>query len=301
MTEVTNKRRIFAPAKINLTLHVMGRHRDGYHKLDSLVAFADIGDTITISPASEFLFSIDGAFANAFGESERDCSESSKNLVVRAARSLAQITNKSLSTQITLTKNIPLASGLGGGSADAAAAILGLMDLWNLPRNAPYLPALLKNLGSDVPVCMECTPTIMRGIGDNLSPAPMLPESPIVLVNPLKPCPTKAVFLENKTFYNELTETPDNLHDAFALADFLKQHTNSLESAAINIVPEIKNILTAISLQNGNLLSRMSGSGASCFGLFDTEKSSLIAAEQIQADNPDWWVKAGWINRIARY
>lgn len=301
MSESRKKRSIFAPAKINLMLHVLERKRDGYHKLDSLVAFADIGDIITIAPASEFSFSVDGAFANAFDAHERDQSEGSKNLVVRAARSLAQITGNSLDLHITLTKNIPIASGLGGGSADAAAVIHGLMDIWGVPRKAPFLPALLQNLGSDVPVCMDCTPTIMRGIGEILNPAPQLPEAAIVLVNPLKPCPTKDVFLENKIYHDGITEIPDDLHDVFFLAEFLKKQSNTLEIAAIKIVPEIKNIITALSLQDGNRLARMSGSGATCFGLFDTEESAQTAADHIRADNPDWWIKTGWINRISRY
>lgn len=301
MVKSWNKRSVFAPAKVNLTLHILGRQRDGFHDLDSLVVFADIGDQITFEPADEFSFLVDGPFAPSFNAHDLDTSSKSSNLVVRAARNLSAICEKPLDMTITLTKNLPLAAGLGGGSADAAATIHGLSDIWGLPKDALYLPLLLQNLGSDVPVCMRCSPSIMRGRGEILIDAPFLPEIPVVLVNPMKSCPTRAVFLENKNFDERRTDIPDEINDLSVLAQYLKHQTNTLENAAIRLVPEIRNVLTALSHEQGSLLSRLSGSGASCFGLYESEILAQMAAKNIREANPDWWLQAGWLNRIARY
>lgn len=301
MTKPFLKRTIFAPAKINLALHVLERKKDGYHKLDSLVTFADIGDIITISPSPFFKFNIDGDFAHLFSELEKSEKPDSGNLVVKAVYFLAGIANIKPDIEITLTKNLPIASGIGGGSADAAAVICGLCELWNIPKNSTFLPAFLKTLGADVPVCMECTPCFIRDIGDQLTPAPFLPETPIVLINPLKPCPTRDVFLSNAHFHPPLTQCPNDIHSITELCAYLKDNTNSLEYAATQIIPEIKNIITTLSLQNGNLLSRMSGSGATCFGLFNTPELAEHAATTLAQENPDWWVKSGWINNTVRY
>ena len=295
------ERTVFAPAKINLSLHVLKRKRDGYHTLESLIAFADIGDTIRIVPSDHFSFKLDGPFAKAFNDQDRRHDKDSGNLVVRAAQNLAAIARKSLDFEITLTKNIPLASGLGGGSADAAAVLHGLADIWGVSRDAQFWPVLLRNLGADVPVCMDCQPALVRGIGEILDPVPALPEIPVVIVNPLKPCPTKAVFLHNKCIQpRESAPVPEHAdYRDFIL--YLKSLRNDLEAAASEIVPEIHNILNALSVQDGCDLARLSGSGASCYGLFATEDQAMDAKKQIHQENPDWWVEAGWLNRIARY
>lgn len=301
MSSFFTKRTVFAPAKINLSLHVLKRKKDGYHSLESLVTFADIGDTISIAPCSSFQFNIDGAFSRFFSEKEKSNKPDSQNIIVKAVYFLAGIANISPKIEITLTKNLPLASGIGGGSADAAAVICGLCDLWNIPKNATFLPPFLKTLGADVPVCMECTPCFISHIGDQITHAPFLPETPIVLINPLKPCATRDVFLANTQFDSPLTPCPSDFQNIRALCDYLLRNTNSLETAATKIVPEIKNILTTLSLQHGNLLSRMSGSGATCFGLFETPELAQKAASLISQENPDWWVKSGWINNTVRY
>lgn len=297
MARTGKPRTIFAPCKINLFLHLTGRKKDGYHKLDSLVVFTDFGDTVSLEPANEFDFSVQGAFAKNLHNTDF-----SNNLVVRAAKMLSQATGNPLHLKITLTKNIPLSSGLGGGSSDAAATISGLLDYWKLPRNAPYLPVLLTSLGADVPVCMACEPMQMRGIGDILLPASTLPEIPAVIVNPLRPCPTKDVFLgRTGSSYRPEVDLPESLSDIDPLIAFLKKQHNDLEPYAKRIVPEIGNVLTALSLTQGCLLPRMSGSGASCFGLYDSEEQAKAAAAKITHENPDWWVQTCWINRAGRY
>ncbi len=293
---------VFAPAKINLCLHITGKRRsDGYHKLDSLVAFADIGDEIEIKPAPAFSFNITGPFAKSFEHDDTQPHLNSGNLVVKAARALSQITDKALNVDITLTKNLPLQAGLGGGSSDAAATIWGLQEFWKLAPNSDYLLPMMTKLGADVPVCMTCQPTIMRGIGDQLNQAPTLPEIPILLVNPMVNCPTQNVFLNHKGQYKDQINYPDQFETAQGLIRFLNSTDNDLCEAAIRDVPQIKNVLSALKTHKKCKLFRMSGSGASCFGLFDTIDDANDAKTAIQKDNPDWWLRTGWLNRPERY
>src|SRR3989339_388717 len=175
-------RHIFAPAKINLFLHVTGR-KDDYHLLDSLVVFADIGDEVILEPAVDFSFEITGPFASHFRVAESDCSPNSGNLLVRAVWKMAEAARKKPDVKITLVKNLPLASGLGGSSTDAAAAIWGLLEHWRMVKHPPFLADLLLNLGADVPACLDCRPVLMRGKGEILSPIQEMPELPILLVN----------------------------------------------------------------------------------------------------------------------
>lgn len=292
---------VFAPAKINLYLHITGKRSDGYHLLDSLVCFADIGDMILIEPADHFSFEITGPFANQFSEQDRISSIDSDNLVVKAARHLAQICGQSLNIKITLEKNLPLASGIGGGSSDAASTLWGLQELWGLSRHEDYLLPLMTNLGADVPVCLYCRPTLMRGIGEDLTPVHNIGEFPILLVNPMIDCPTDNIFLHHdghfKTKIDALpdSDTPDDW------LSFLSETQNDLYHPALHNVPDIENVIRTIQIQNNCLLSRMSGSGATCFGLFKTEEDVQKAKDLILKDNPDWWVETGWLNRPERY
>lgn len=288
---------VFAPAKINLYLHVTGRRLNGYHEIDSLVCFADIGDVIRISrPKTQgFSFNIEGRFSKNLDSNLQN------NLVIRAAYLLANAAGKTLDCSITLTKNLPVASGIGGGSSDAAATIFGLQKFWGLDSDAPYITPILQNLGADVPVCMACSPSIMRGIGENIFPAPAMPEIPIVLVNPLKTCPTAQVFSRFNSPFKKDISIPAKLHRHDDLISFLQKQDNDLTMPAQQIIPEISNILAALSLQNGCSLARLSGSGATCFGLFKHESDAKNAAKNIIEENPDWWVECGYINSIARY
>ncbi len=293
---------IFAPAKINLYLHVTGRLDNGYHALDSLVAFADIGDEIRIEPAAlDFSFKMQGPYANAFGPKEFDASPNSSNLAVQAAWAISRAAQKIPNVKITLTKNLPLASGIGGGSSDAAAVIWGLMEWWGIPRQSGYLPSLLASLGADVPVCLNCEPARLRGIGDIIDRVPPMPEIPVVLVNPGKSCPTAQVFARYSGTFREPGKLPERLDTLADLTAYIGAKENDLLAPACQVVPEIENVLRVLDFQAGCRLARMSGSGATCFGLFENEKHARDAAKNIKSENPDWWVRAGILNRPERY
>lgn len=292
---------IFAPAKINLYLHITGKRADGYHLLDSLVCFADIGDTISIKPAPKFSFEVKGPFAHQLSSTDILPDKNSTNLVVRAAILLAEITKKPLQISITLTKNLPVAAGLGGGSSNAAATIWGLLETWNIPHNSPFLPHLLEKLGADVPACMACRPLRMEGIGDLITPLPLELEIPVLLINPLQPCPTANVFLNYERDFKKPLKTIDNPQSFHDFIIFLKQQNNDLYKSASRQVPTINNVLNSLTTQHGCALARMSGSGATCFGLFETMEDCTKSARDIQNNNPDWWVQAGLLNHTLRY
>lgn len=292
---------IFAPAKINLYLHVTGRLDNGYHTLDSLIGFVDIGDQIKITPAQDFSFAIDGPCSGAFGPKERDASPHSSNLVVQAVWAISQAIKRLPNIHVSLTKNLPIAAGIGGGSSDAAAMVWGLMEWWSVPAHSDFLPGILTQLGADVPVCLDCRPARLRGIGDILDPAPLMNEVPIVLVNPGKPCFTKDVFRSLNCPFKEPIDLPDALPSFDALIDFLNQQNNDLHDVACHFVPEISNALHALNAQTGCALARLSGSGPTCFGLFEDKGDARKAADTIAEENPDWWVKAGTLNRPERY
>ncbi len=292
---------ILAPAKINLHLHVTGRLDDGFHTLDSLVAFADIGDRIVIEPSASFEFHVTGPFAEGFSPEEKDAGPHSRNLAVRAARDLATATGRDAPIRIMLQKNLPLASGIGGGSADAAAVLWGLTELWQLPSgSASWLPALAAGLGSDVPACLRCRPVRMRGIGEILEDGPEMPEIPVLLIHPGQTCPTAEVYSRFKGPF---------LHDADlssitgfeSLVERLRQNHNSLTEPAVSLVPEIAFVLEALNAQAGCRLARMSGSGATCFGLFDDSTARDAAESVLKNRHPGWWIRSGMLNRPVRY
>lgn len=284
--------RLSAPAKINLTLVVTGKRPDGYHVLDSLVAFADLGDVIELAEASSFSFSVSGPFASMFTPEEVDPSASSENIAVRAVYALAAAERRPPNVSLHLIKNLPLASGLGGGSADAAAVVRCLQKLWGISSDSPYLPDLLKSLGSDVPVCWRCSAQRVRGIGDILEDAPIFPPLSVVLVNPLKPCPTVDVFRRHKGFHKGLPSFPARFDSVHRFVEFLEAQGNDLLPAALQVVPEIGACLEALSKQKGCFLSRLSGSGATCFGVFEDRLQSQEAAKRLARLFPAWWVQA---------
>lgn len=291
--------RVFAPAKINLFLHVTGKRKDGYHKLDSLVAFADVGDAVEIEPAESFSFIITGLFASAFHTQSGYLDD--KNLVVRAARNLSQIADKALHVKIRLVKNLPLSSGLGGGSSDAAATIWGLQRFWGLQTNHDYVEPLLLKLGADVPVCYRCQPSVMRGIGERITPAPDMPEIPILIVNSGHSCSTADVFAHHNHIFTDLTSLPKRFCTVFDLVDFLSITKNDLYEPALTLIPEIGNVIHALEAQADCLIARMSGSGASCFGLFEHQDQANRAAKALKDDNPDWHVFSATLNSPERY
>lgn len=294
---------VIAPAKVNLYLHVTGRRDDGYHLLDSLMVFADVADQITLHPASRFSFAIEGAYAKAFTAPDRDETPASRNLAVRAAHEGARFFNRKLDMRLTLTKNLPLSSGMGGGSADAAAVIWGLIRYWglNVPPVSSLMPLLL-SLGADVPVCYLCQSAHGSGIGEKLTPQD-LPEYAAVLVNPRQSCSTPEIFArykERNVPFRTPVALPD-LHDRHDFLTFLQQQGNDLEGAAIDKLPVIETVMHALRVTPRAALVRMSGSGATVFALYPDYDSAEEAASQIQEQHPDWWVRSCTLGRVVRY
>jgi 4-diphosphocytidyl-2-C-methyl-D-erythritol kinase len=291
---------VFAPAKVNLHLHVTGRQSDGYHLLDSLAVFADIGDTLVFEPSKVFSFTAEGPFAGLFSSAEIDTSPQSKNLVVKAALRLSALLARELNVSIRLIKNLPLGSGLGGGSTDAAACLRGLCQLWNVPLSQPHIDSLALQLGRDVPVCLKSRTCIMRGTGEHILSGPNLPELPVVLAWPARPVSTAEIFQSLKMpRYSSPVEFPDHFDEPDALCDFLNHSSrNDLQQVSLTLPPVISDTLSAISQQSGCLLARMSGSGSACFGIFKNEGQAHRAADAMRLSHPDWWIQAGWLNRI---
>ncbi len=268
----------FAPAKLNLALHVTGQRPDGYHLLDSLVVFADVGDRVTVAPAEALTLTVTGPEAAGLTAGE-------DNLAFRAARAFGA----GRGAAITLEKTLPVASGIGGGSADAAATLRALSRLWRLPL--PEAAAVLA-LGADVPVCIAGRPARMGGIGEVLAPVPALPEVAVLLVNPRVEVPTPAVFRALSRKDNPPLELlPPVFADAGALAAWLSRQRNDLEAPAIAVAPVIADVLAAIAA-TGPLMARMSGSGATCLGLFATPGDATAAARALAARHPGWWARA---------
>ncbi len=273
-----------APAKINLALHVCGRRADGYHLLDSLVVFTGIGDRITVSESDTLQLEITGLFGSAL-------SREPNNLVLRAARLLQDVAGCSRGARIRLEKNLPVASGIGGGSADAAATLRACGALWNVDPAQISNARLAADLGADIPVCVHQKPAFMSGIGENIDTAPRLPTCWLVLVNPGRPLATKDVFAALPNFSRPLArDSFNNLTAAADLADALKEHSNDLAGPAIALEPTIAATLATLENSPGCLLARLSGSGPTCFGLFADAQTAEKTAALIAAAQPDWWV-----------
>jgi 4-diphosphocytidyl-2-C-methyl-D-erythritol kinase len=277
----------FAPAKVNLTLRVTGRRSDGYHLLDSLVVFAGVGDRLTIAPGEDLSLTITGPFGPGLA-AEPD------NLVLRAARGLAAAAGVVARGALTLEKNLPVASGVGGGSADAAAALRLLARAWGVSLPEGRLAALALGLGADVPVCLTPCPARMGGIGEVLAPVPALPPLGMVLVNPGVACSTAAVFRARAaagTGFSAADAVPpaERFATPASLAAALGASGNDLEAPAIAVAPAIAAALAALRDQEGCLLARMSGSGATCFGLFPNAAAASRAARGFAGAG--WW---GW-------
>ncbi len=270
-------------AKINLTLQVVGRRPNGYHELESLVVFAEVGDVLRADTAADLSLSIDGPFA-------RDLQGEGDNLVLRAARALAERAGIAPVAALALTKNLPVASGIGGGSADAAAALRGLARLWNVSLPAEEAAALALTLGADVPVCLRGEAAIMSGIGEVLQPVPALPPLWLLLVNPGVAVSTAAVF---KALGGRFSRPIEPRLPPIGLAAFigwLRQRPNDLETPARRLAPAVAEVLAALGGLDRCLLARMSGSGATCFGLFENEDAARTAGESLSVRHPDWWV-----------
>ena len=278
---------VFAPAKINLYLHLIGRRPDGYHLVDSLVAFADIGDRLTVRPASAVSLELIGDEAEGLA-AERD------NLVLRAARLLADHAGISVGAALLLEKNLPVASGIGGGSADAAAALRALRDLWRVAMDDAALARLGERLGADVPVCVYGRAAWVAGVGDRVEFAPDVPAAGVLLVNPRRPLATGAVFNARRgPFGSTAMRFAPMPRDAAALAQALAPLRNDLTEAAIELVPEIGEILAVLGRLSGALIARMSGSGATCFALFADRAAAERGRDELAVEQPGWWCAAG--------
>jgi 4-diphosphocytidyl-2-C-methyl-D-erythritol kinase len=268
-----------APAKVNLYLRVTGRRADGYHTLDSLAVFARAADRVTAEDAEALTLRFVGPEAAALaGEAD--------NVVLRAARALASATGHNPRAALTLEKYLPVASGIGGGSADAAAALRALDALWDARVGEDGLRAIAATLGADVPVCIASRPMRMEGIGEILGDAPPLPRFGLLLANPRIALPTPAVFRARSGGFSSPARMAECLPDAAALAEWLAPLGNDLQDAAITLCPAITEVLGAIAAQSGCLLARMSGSGATCFGIFHDEQAAEAAAAELPAA---WW------------
>lgn len=292
-----------APAKVNLYLHVTGRRADGYHLLDSLVVFAGDGDRIEVSAADDFRLEVMGPFA-------ADVPSDEDNLVLRAARSLAQAAEggatqgkaleRPCGATIRLDKRLPVAAGIGGGSADAAATLRALVRLWRLevqpanehPREAApdMLASLALALGADVPMCLSGRPSFVAGVGEEITPAPALPAFALLLVNPRIPLPTPKVFAGRRGPFSPAGRFETQPADAAALAALLAERRNDLAPPAIAVVPQVADVLDALAATPGVRLARMSGSGATCFGLLDTMAAAETAARSLSAAHSGWWI-----------
>jgi 4-diphosphocytidyl-2-C-methyl-D-erythritol kinase len=277
-----------APAKVNLTLRVVGRRRDGYHEIESLVAFAEFGDRLRLWPGSGLTLAVNGPTAVKAGDIDG-------NLVLKAAREMSARQNGLTLGAFRLDKRLPVAAGLGGGSADAAAALRLIARAHGLTRDDPQLYAAARATGADVPVCLDSRPRIMRGIGDILSEPLTLPTLPAVLVNPGVALATKEVFAgwatasspSPKAGFAALGAPPTRA----ALLEFLLAQANDLERPAIALAPVIADVLAVLRNSVGCKVARMSGSGATCFALFASAAAAHRAARALRSKFPNWWIR----------
>jgi 4-diphosphocytidyl-2-C-methyl-D-erythritol kinase len=286
-----------APAKVNLTLRVVAKRTDGYHDLESLVVFAGVADALTLVPGRTLSLSVRGPMAAASGAL-------ADNLVLKAARALAEQGEGLKLGHFILSKRLPVAAGLGGCSADAAAALRLLARANRIAPADPRLMAAARATGADVPVCLDPRPRLMRGIGDILSAPLALPRLPAVLVNPGVAVPTRDVFAAlhrrpapaarqpgGRRGSGLTTDAGGQRTKADLLAE-LAQDRNDLEAPAISLQPAIAAVLDALRAITGCRLARMSGSGATCFGLFDSGRAAADAARRLRQQHPRWWVRA---------
>lgn len=272
-----------APAKINLWLKVVGKRADGYHLLDSLVAFADLADTLEAVPSETLSLTVDGPQAGSLA-AEPD------NLVLKAARTLAARAGVAPRAALRLTKNIPVAAGLGGGSADAAAALHALIELWRVALPVEELFDLAATLGADVPMCLAGRTAIASGIGDRLAMAPALPPCGLLMVNPGVPLATKDVFARRQAAFSQALPAERAWPTLPELVAALERRGNDLTDAAVALQPVVGEVLAALGRAPGVCYRAMSGSGATCFALFDSPAAAQTAARTLPVS---WWRHAG--------
>jgi 4-diphosphocytidyl-2-C-methyl-D-erythritol kinase len=279
-----------APAKINLTLRILGRRTDGFHELESLVAFAPFGDRLTFEPGGSLELEVTGPMADGAGPT-------ADNLVLRVSRALAARIDGLKLGRFALRKELPSGAGLGGGSADAAAALRLITKANGIGLDDARVRDAARATGADIPVCLDPRPRIMRGIGDILSAPVTLPPFGIVILHPGFALPTAPVFKALGLAAGKMLAMPspsDALPaDRGTLLAWLNAQPNDLEPPAIATAPAVADVLAVIARLSGCRLARMSGSGSACFSLFDDGKAAAAAAAQVAAEQPSWWVRAG--------
>lgn len=281
--------KIFAPAKINLYLHITGKRTDGYHLLDSLICHADIGDHLYFEQSHQLNFSITGAFSHNLPQNQN-------NLVIKAANAFFDAANIAASASIILEKNLPPSSGIGSGSSDAAATLKGLQQLYNVKLDEAILRSICIKLGADVYMCMNNTPKFISGIGEEIA-STTLPGFYLVLINPLTGISTLDIFASLK-LADKYKSSVDNYNDfpnLGALIEFLKNKANDLADAAISFCSEIRDILELFNQQPKCLYQNLSGSGATCFGIFANYEDATAAAKNMALAKPSFWIKIGKI------
>ncbi len=276
-----------ARAKVNLTLHIKGKRSDGYHELESLVVFAGVCDKLAFTPDTEDSLGLEGPFAGLVD---------GENLVLKAKRAVASWLGVPISGHFRLTKNIPVAAGLGGGSADAAAAIRALLKVYDSVSNAKTFIKQSAAIGADVPVCLGNSAAWMCGLGERVTPVSGLRALPAVMVNPRIKLSTAAVFktLNAKPLQPDVAGPPPSFpgwKDPVEAAAWLKEGRNDLEAPAIALEPAVQSVLDTLRRLDGCLLSRLSGSGPTCFGIFSSEATAAQAAREIERSYPGWWVQ----------
>jgi 4-diphosphocytidyl-2-C-methyl-D-erythritol kinase len=282
-------------AKVNLTLRVVGRRFDGLHDLESVVAFADCADRLTLAPGAKLDLTTTGPLAEA-------CGEAADNLVLKAARLLGEMVPDLKLGEFTLDKVLPVAAGIGGGSADAAAALRLLAQANGLALDDARLIEVAKRTGADVPVCLNSRACVMTGVGETLLPL-SVPKMPCVMVNPCVPVATRDVFAALGLRNGDLLVGASDVMRAAAWpepgasvedwVEALAAGANDLEAPAIRIQPVIGAVLSALSASDGAWLARMSGSGATCFAIYENTAEAQRAAQKIRLDHPQWWVHSG--------
>ena len=277
-----------ARAKVNLTLHIKGKRGDGYHELESLVVFADVSDELVFTPAAEDRLSLEGPFAGLVD---------GENLVLKAKRAFASWLGVTVSGDFRLKKNIPVAAGLGGGSSDAAAAIRALLKVYDRDENTKTFIRQSTSIGADVPVCLQNSAAWMCGLGERVTPVSGLTPLPALLVNPGVKLSTAAVFktLNAKPLQPEEAGPPPSFpgwRNPQEAAVWLNEGRNDLEAPAIALEPAVKSVLDALRRLDGCMLSRLSGSGPTCFGIFLSQDGAAEAASEMRRSYPNWWVQA---------
>lgn len=277
---------LLAPAKVNLFLHITGRRENGFHELESLFVRTSFGDQVTVEAADKVSLDITGPFSDALNQYSCD-----SNLVMKAAKSMLAYHDKKVGAKITLEKNLPLASGIGGGSADAAATLLALMELWQVDISSTALHAMALELGADVPACLDNHPQIVKGIGEICQSVTLGFDAAVLLVNPGISVSTPDVFKAYKAAEISFSTKLEKKTDIVSTIQRLEKVTrNDLLKPARSLSPVIDEVIKEMHNLPNQKMVRMSGSGATCFALFNSLLDAEKASEFIREKNPSWWV-----------